>query len=109
MFPVIDVIPPRRMPVVSIALIAVNTMIFVAELALGEAGRTALFDAYGSAAATAWWPALITGQFIHGGWLHFLSNMVCLWIFGANVEDRLGHERFVLFYVGCGVVAALAQ
>ncbi|HWE26196.1 MAG TPA: rhomboid family intramembrane serine protease, partial [Myxococcales bacterium] len=52
---------------------------------------------------------LFTSMFWHGGWGHLLGNMLFLWIFGDNVEDRLGHFRFVLFYVGCGLVAALTQ
>ncbi len=48
-------------------------------------------------------------MFLHGGWLHFLGNMLYLWIFGDNVEDRLGHGRFVLFYLACGAAAALAH
>ena len=48
-------------------------------------------------------------MFLHGGWLHFLGNMLYLWIFGDNVEDRLGHGRFLLFYLGCGATAALGQ
>jgi len=48
-------------------------------------------------------------MFLHGGWLHLLGNMLYLWIFGDNVEDRLGHGRFILFYLLCGVAAALAQ
>jgi len=48
-------------------------------------------------------------MFLHGGWLHFVGNMLYLWIFGDNVEDRLGHGRFALFYLGCGAAAALAH
>jgi membrane associated rhomboid family serine protease len=48
-------------------------------------------------------------MFLHGGWLHFLGNMLYLWIFGDNVEDRLGHARYTVFYLLCGTVAALAQ
>jgi membrane associated rhomboid family serine protease len=53
--------------------------------------------------------SLFTSMFLHGGWGHFLSNMLFLWIFGDNVEDRLGHKRFVVFYVLCGVAAAVAH
>ena len=52
---------------------------------------------------------VVTAMFLHGGWLHVLGNMLYLWIFGDNVEDRLGHGRFLFFYVGCGLVAALTQ
>ena len=50
---------------------------------------------------------MLTSMFLHGGWLHFLGNMLYLWIFGDNVEDRLGHVRFLVFYLLCGVAAAL--
>src|SRR5262245_36417712 len=52
---------------------------------------------------------LLTAMFLHGGWLHLGGNMLYLWIFGDNVEDRLGHVRFLIFYLGCGLAAALAQ
>ena len=53
------------------------------------------------------WPSILTSMFLHGGWLHFLGNMLYLWIFGDNVEDRLGHFRFLAFYLFCGALAAL--
>ena len=52
---------------------------------------------------------LLTSMFLHGGWLHLIGNMLYLWIFGDNVEDAMGHGRFVLFYLVCGLAAALAQ
>ena len=55
------------------------------------------------------WHTALTSMFLHGGWLHFLGNMLYLWIFGDNVEDRIGHARYVLFYLFCGVAAALAH
>ena len=55
------------------------------------------------------WVAVLSSMFLHGGFLHAGGNMLYLWIFGDNVEDRLGHGRFVVFYLLCGVAAALAQ
>ena len=55
-----------------------------------------------------WW-TLITYQFLHGDWLHVLSNMLFLWIFGDNIEDALGHVKFVVFYLVCGIAAAFAH
>jgi len=55
------------------------------------------------------WMTLITSQFLHGGFLHIAGNMLFLWIFGNNIEDRLGHVKYLIFYLGCGVLAALAQ
>lgn len=52
---------------------------------------------------------ILTSMFLHGGWMHLIGNMWFLWIFGDNVEDELGHFVFLLFYVGCGVIAAVAQ
>ena len=56
-----------------------------------------------------WWITILTGMFLHGGWLHLLGNMLYLWIFGDQIEDRLGKVRFILFYLGCGTAAALAH
>jgi membrane associated rhomboid family serine protease len=55
------------------------------------------------------WLTVLTSMFLHGGWLHILGNMLYLWIFGDNVEDRLGHVRFAAFYLFCGAAAALAH
>ena len=61
-------------------------------------------------AQAGWVPlTLVTGIFLHGGWFHLGSNMLFLWIFGDNVEDRLGHGRYLLFYLLCGVLASLAH
>lgn len=59
--------------------------------------------------ATANWTSLLTHMFLHGGWMHLLGNMWFLWIFGNNVEDSMGHARFAVFYVACGLAAAAAQ
>jgi membrane associated rhomboid family serine protease len=123
--PLRDANPTRRTPVVTIALIAICFVIFAYELGrLGSGGMDAL-DAF----ATEWgivprdltraWASganlggealtLITSQFLHGGWLHILGNMLFLWIFGNNVEDRLGRIRFLAFYLIGGIVAGLTQ
>jgi len=54
-------------------------------------------------------PTLVSSMFLHGGWTHIFGNMLYLWIFGDNVEDRMGHGRFLVFYLLCGIAAALAQ
>lgn len=56
-----------------------------------------------------WWLPILTGMFLHGSWLHILGNMLYLWIFGDQIEDRLGRTRFLLFYLACGVVATLSH
>ncbi|HEX9935700.1 MAG TPA: rhomboid family intramembrane serine protease, partial [Longimicrobium sp.] len=55
------------------------------------------------------WAQLVTSMFMHGGWQHLLGNMLFLWVFGNNIEDSMGHTRFILFYLICGVVAGLAH
>jgi membrane associated rhomboid family serine protease len=108
MIPLRDIIPSRTTPVVTIALITVNVLVFLYELSLGSAVDA--FTLYwGLVPAAFSWVAVFTSMFLHGGFLHVAGNMLYLWIFGDNVEDRMGHGRFLLFYVLCGVAAALAQ
>ena len=109
MIPLRDVIPSRTTPVVTIALIATNTIAWVAELAIPPERLPAYVSVFGVVPAAFRWPAVFTSMFLHGSWIHFLGNMLYLWIFGDNVEDRLGHGRFLAFYLLCGVVAAIAQ
>ena len=109
MIPLRDVIPSRTFPLFTITFIVLNSVAFLFELSLGERGLEALMYQYGVVPAQFAWPAVLTSMFLHGGWLHFLGNMLYLWIFGDNVEDRLGHGRFALFYLFCGAAAALAH
>ena len=92
----------------TIALIAVNVIVFLFELSLGRAVDA--FTLYwGLVPAAFSWVTVLTSMFLHGGVLHVAGNMLYLWIFGDNVEDRMGHGRFLVFYLLCGVAAALAQ
>jgi membrane associated rhomboid family serine protease len=109
MFPVSDVIPSRSTPFITVSLIVLNTVGFLYELQLNESQLQFLVRNYGLVPESFSWPAVLTSMFLHGGWLHFAGNMLYLWIFGDNVEDRLGHGRFVLFYVLCGAAAAFGQ
>jgi membrane associated rhomboid family serine protease len=109
MFPVSDVIPSRTVPFVTVGLIAVNALVFLYQVSLGPAELRAFIATYAVIPAWFWWPSLVTSQFLHGGWMHIIWNMVYLWIFGDNVEDRLGHARYLVFYLGAGVAAALLQ
>jgi membrane associated rhomboid family serine protease len=109
MFPLSDVIPSRTTPFVTIALIALNALTFLFELTLSDRELRILVQAYGVVPADLTWPSLLTSMFLHGGWLHFLGNMLYLWIFGDNVEDHMGHGRYLLFYLFCGAAAALGQ
>jgi membrane associated rhomboid family serine protease len=108
MIPLRDIIPSRTTPVVTIALIAINVLVFLYELSLGRAVDA--FTLYwGLVPAAFSWVAVLTSMFLHGGIMHVAGNMLYLWIFGDNVEDRMGHGRFLVFYLLCGTAAALAQ
>ena len=109
MIPLRDVIPSRTFPFFTIAFIVLNSAVFILELSLGDRTLEAFMYLYGVVPAEFRWLPVLTSMFLHGGWLHFLGNMLYLWIFGDNVEDRLGHGRFVLFYLFCGMAAALAH
>jgi membrane associated rhomboid family serine protease len=108
-FPLSDVIPSRSVPAVTVALIGGNLLVFLYQLALPQHELQLFVARY--AVIPAWFsvPTLVTSQFLHGGLLHVGSNMLYLWIFGDNVEDRLGHARFLVFYLFAGVVAAILQ
>ena len=109
MFPVSDVIPSRTFPAVTIGLIVANALVFLYMLALPDVMLRGFVAAY--AVVPAWFsvPTLFTSQFLHAGWMHIIGNMLYLWIFGDNVEDRLGHVPFLIFYLGAGAAAALLQ
>jgi membrane associated rhomboid family serine protease len=108
MIPLRDVIPSRTTPVVTVSLIVVNALVFFYQLSLGEAINEFVLY-FGLIPAAFSWVAVLTSMFLHGGLLHFGGNMLYLWIFGDNVEDRMGHGRFLAFYLLCGTAAALAQ
>jgi len=108
-FPISDVIPSRTPPVVTVAIIVVNALIFLYQLTLPEPALQLFVGAYAVVPAHFHPATLITSQFLHGGVLHVGGNMLYLWIFGDNVEDRLGHVRFLLFYLFAGIAAALLQ
>ena len=109
MFPISDVIPSRTRPVVTISLIALNAVLFLYQLQLDDIGLQRLVFKYGVIPARFSYADVVTSMFLHADFLHFLGNMVFLWIFGDNVEDRLGHFTYVLFYLGSGGFAAAAQ
>jgi membrane associated rhomboid family serine protease len=109
MFPIRDTQPSYTRPVVTMALIAVNALVFLFELSLDPWSRNAFVAAYGLVPENFAWANVLTSMFLHGGWMHLLGNMWFLWIFGDNVEDVLGHGKFLGFYLGCGAVAGLTQ
>jgi membrane associated rhomboid family serine protease len=107
--PLRDVVPSRTTPYVTIGLIVVNALVFLYEMSLGEPDVEEFILYFGLVPAAFSWVTVLTSMFLHGGFLHFGGNMLFLWIFGDNVEDRMGHGRFVAFYLLCGAAAALAQ
>jgi membrane associated rhomboid family serine protease len=107
--PIRDVIPSRTTPFVTVGLIVVNTLVFLRQLTLDGSAVEEFFLYFGLVPAAFSWVAVLTSMFVHGGFAHFGFNMLFLWIFGDNVEDRMGHGRFLVFYLLCGVAAALAQ
>jgi rhomboid family protein len=108
MIPLRDVIPSRTTPYVTISLIVVNVLVFLYEFSLADRVNEFII-AFGLIPAAFSWATVLTSMFLHGGFLHVAGNMLYLWIFGDNVEDRFGHGRFLVFYLLCGTVAALAQ
>ena len=109
MIPLRDVIPSRTTPYITVTIIVVNALVFVFELRLPLTDRARFIEVYGIVPASVGSLSLLSSMFLHGGWLHFLGNMLYLWIFGDNVEDRVGHGRFIVFYLTCGLAATLAQ
>jgi len=123
MLPIRDDTPSRTFPLVTFLLVLANGLVWLWELSLG--GGTALNHFYyqfgfvpgvltGVYEAPSWAIApyfltTLTSMFIHGSWSHILGNMLFLWIFGNNIEDHLGHNKYLLFYLAGGVVAALVQ
>lgn len=108
MIPIRDVIPSRTTPFVTIALVAVNVLVFLYQLSLGDQFEAFVFN-YGLIPAEFSWVHVFTSMFLHGSLMHAGGNMLYLWIFGDNVEDRMGHGRYLTFYLLCGVTAAVAQ
>lgn len=122
MIPLKDDIPSYTFPFVTISIIVVNVMVFVYQISLGISGgeefiyRTAAIPydithfvkaAPGSIVPPPY--TLLTAMFVHGGVLHLAGNMLFLWIFGDNVEDTFGHFKFLLFYLGTGIIASLTH
>ena len=101
----------RTVPIVTYALIALNVLFFLVELSGGDAfvGTWALVPSRFLANPLGGAATLVTSMFMHAGWVHLGGNMLYLWIFGDNVEDRFGHATFMVFYLLCGLAATFAQ
>src|SRR4030088_287426 len=110
MLPIGDTIPGRNPPIAVWLLILANSLVFLVELAMPPPVREQFFYLFGIVPARFthpdYWP-VVTSLFIHGSWLHIIVNMLALWIFGDNVEDRMGPVRFVVFYLVCGLAAGI--
>jgi membrane associated rhomboid family serine protease len=109
MIPLRDVIPSRTRPVVTMTLIALNVAAFLYEQSMPPRLLEQFVFTWGLVPAQFAVLNVFTSMFLHGGWMHLLGNMLFLWIFGDNVEDRMGHGRFLVFYLLCGTVAAMLQ
>ena len=112
MFPISDDDSQRRtLPVVTYILIIINVGFFLVELSAGDQviQKWAFIPARFSADPVGNAATILTAMFMHGGWLHLFSNMLFLWIFGDNVEDRFGHVQFLIFYLLVGLAATFAQ
>ncbi len=114
MIPLRDINPTRTVPLVNVAIIVVNVAAFLYEVSLGQ-HLELLFSEYAviprhvvaslSNFQVDALASLFTSMFLHGGWLHLGGNMLYLWIFGDNVEEKMGHGRYFIFYLLCGLTA----
>ncbi len=107
MIPLRDSQPSYSIPYVTITLIVANVMLFLYQITLDPFSLNHLIASYGVVPRRLNLASLVTSMFLHGGWLHLIGNMWFLWIFGDNVEDILGHGKFLAFYLISGVAAAL--
>jgi len=122
-FPIDDNNPTRSTPYVTYGLIAINIMVFIHELSLTPPELEAFFRLYAVVpkeltaslvGISVNQPVpelltLVTSQFLHGGFAHIFGNMLFLWVFGNNIEERLGPLKYLIFYISCGIMADLCQ
>src|ERR1039458_333403 len=111
MFPIKVTQPSYSRPVVTVALIVVNILVFLQQISLDPYSLHQYIADYGLRPNPHYFHFvnILTAMFVHAGWLHVGGNMLFLWVFGGNVEDILGHGKFLLFYLLCGVAATLVQ
>lgn len=116
MIPLRDTIPSSRFPLITISIICINVVVFVVELLLGERGLETLFYNWGIVPLRFTHPrlepnylTLLSSMFLHGGWMHIIGNMWSLWIFGDNVEERMGRGGFLGFYFLSGLAAGVVH
>ncbi len=123
MFPLMDENPHSTVPYVNYSIIGLNILIFIFEISLPIQSLKLFMYNYGVVPARYFSPSLVSGfnftsdplipflssMFLHGGWLHIIFNMWALFIFGDNVEDKLGHLNYLLFYLGTGLIAGMTH
>ncbi len=109
MIPLRDSQPSYSKPVVTGWLIFINCLVFLFQLSLDPFSLNHFIASFGIVPARLHLDSLVTSMFLHGGWLHLIGNMWFLWIYGDNVEDLLGHGKYLLFYLLCGVAAGLVH
>jgi membrane associated rhomboid family serine protease len=100
---------PRRYPAITTAIISVNALVFLLELAGGDAFVKQWSVIPADIIAGHHWVTILTAMFMHAGWMHILGNMVFLWAFGLEVEDAMGRMRYLVFYMISGLIASLTQ
>ncbi len=116
MFPLRDSQPSGTLPAVTYLIISINVIVFLFEVSLGDQGLAEFLKNFGLVPLLFFQQfgfyeifTLFSCMFLHGGWMHLISNMWALFIFGDNIEDKLGHFGFLFFYLACGVSAGLTQ
>jgi len=121
MFPIYDDVPTKKFPLITVALIVLNSVVYLYQISLGEKFAEFIYsmgllpfeithhiDLFPSGPSPIYL-TIFSSMFMHGSIVHLLGNMLFLWIFGNNVEDHLGRKNFVIFYLICGITAALTQ
>jgi membrane associated rhomboid family serine protease len=123
MIPLHDDNPTEITPYITIGFISICVLVFFWQLSLNQETLHLAIYSFGTIPALLFnveprpeeiaivpvWATMFTSMFMHGGWMHLIGNMLYLWIFGNNVEDAMGHVRFIIFYFVCGIAAVMAQ
>jgi len=109
MIPLRDTQPSHSTPIVTVGIIVVNVLVFLYQVSLDRFSLNHFIVEYGVVPDRLQYASLVTSMFLHGGWMHLIGNMWFLWIYGDNVEDVLGHFKYLLFYLLAGLAAALLQ
>jgi membrane associated rhomboid family serine protease len=109
MIPLRDTQKSYSPPVMTVMIIIINVMVFLYQWSLSDYELNHFISTYGIVPDRLHYSSLLTSMFLHGGWMHLIGNMWFLWIFGDNVEDVLGHEKYVIFYLLCGLAAAVTH